>query len=241
METVNAAYVPISATFTEEKIIGVATVREIISDPKMFHKMEHYQQLPAGANFPILKAEREPSVAELGVRQQLYLFRFPKRDILRNYQAYVDAVIAQATLPYTKRGLAPRLPLDPIMSYLTPDHDLYTSVLFKDDVQKTQNVLLTIALALQVYKAEHGTYPETLAALCPAYLTVLPGDPFSRDGATPPRYRRTNDRYVLYSIGPDGKDDGGKAIEEPNPDGTGPNYYVRQESRGDIVAGKNLN
>ncbi len=243
METINAAYVPMSVNFAEERNIGVTTVRELLSDPKIFYQLQHAEQAAQNVTDAIastgeVKQEREPSRVELYFWEQLYLFQFSKRDILRNYQTYLDAVIAQAKLPYAKRGPAPKLPLDPLLSTLAP---AYPEVMFKDDLQKTQNVLLTIALALQAYKAEHGTYPETLKELCPAYLTVLPADPFSRDGATPPLYRRTGDNYVLYSIGPDGKDDGGKAIQRPNPDGTGPNYNVTSESRGDIVAGKNLN
>lgn len=63
-----------------------------------------------------------------------------------------------------------------------------------------------IALAAARYRAEQGTLPETLDELVPNYIPILPRDPF--DGK-PIRYRNTVDGALIYSIGPDGKDDHG--------------------------------
>jgi hypothetical protein len=64
-----------------------------------------------------------------------------------------------------------------------------------------------VAVALAAYRADHGAYPAGLAQLCPKYLASLPRDPFV-DG--PLRYRRAETGYVVYSVGPNGEDDGGK-------------------------------
>jgi hypothetical protein len=48
-----------------------------------------------------------------------------------------------------------------------------------------------------------------LSALAPDYLDAIPQDPF--DGQ-PLRYRPQGHGYMLYSIGPDLKDDGGKRM-----------------------------
>lgn len=49
----------------------------------------------------------------------------------------------------------------------------------------------------------------TLVALVPAFLPAVPHDPMDHQSL---RYRLEADgRYVLYSIGVDGKDDGGRA------------------------------
>ena len=66
------------------------------------------------------------------------------------------------------------------------------------------------ALALEAYRAEHSRYPATLAELVPRYLSEIPTDPFSLDGH-PLRYRSepSGDGCLLWSIGPDGVDDGG--------------------------------
>jgi hypothetical protein len=56
-----------------------------------------------------------------------------------------------------------------------------------------------------------------LAEPIPAYLERIPLDPF--DGA-PLRYRRLDDGVVIYSVGPDGKDNGGKFGKDPMKEGT---------------------
>lgn len=49
-----------------------------------------------------------------------------------------------------------------------------------------------------------------LAALLPQYLALLPNDPWS-DGEKY-QYRHQDDGYLLYSIGPNGKDEGGPRL-----------------------------
>lgn len=74
---------------------------------------------------------------------------------------------------------------------------------------QTQTIVdqAVIACALEKYSLDHHAYPATLAALVPGYLDRVPNDVI--DGA-PIRYRLTVDgRYQLYSIGWNGKDDGG--------------------------------
>ena len=64
------------------------------------------------------------------------------------------------------------------------------------------------ALACAQYRNDTGMLPETPEALVPQYLRALPGDPYTYD--QPLRYRRAVDRLVIYSIGPNRQDDGGK-------------------------------
>ena len=65
----------------------------------------------------------------------------------------------------------------------------------------------TVACALERHHRAHGRYPESLLDLGPATLKALPDDWMS---GQPFRYRRTEDgRFELWSVGPDGKDDGG--------------------------------
>jgi hypothetical protein len=66
------------------------------------------------------------------------------------------------------------------------------------------------AVALEQFRAAHDNgYPAALSELTPAYLDAVPLDPF--DGQ-PLRYEKKNVGYVLYSIGPDLKDDSGKRM-----------------------------
>lgn len=66
--------------------------------------------------------------------------------------------------------------------------------------------LTQLAAALAVYRAEHGEYPERLDELVPDILPKLPADRFHDK---PVVYHRDADGYLLYTCGPNGKDDGG--------------------------------
>jgi hypothetical protein len=73
------------------------------------------------------------------------------------------------------------------------------------NAQMQQNVQVAFALAL--YKKENGKYPAALADLAPKYLAAVPGDLFS---GKPLLYRLEGAGYVFYSVGQNGKDEGGQ-------------------------------
>src|SRR5439155_15699761 len=66
-----------------------------------------------------------------------------------------------------------------------------------------------VAVAAERYRLANGRWPETLAAVIPAYLSKIPIDPF--DGQ-PLRYRRLKDGVIIYTIGEDQKDNGGQRV-----------------------------
>jgi len=80
-------------------------------------------------------------------------------------------------------------------------------------VQAQRN--LHIAFALAAYHGDHGRYPRALEALAPKYLKQVPDDLFSDKALI---YHPTDNGYLLYSVGPNGKDDGGRGRED-NPPG----------------------
>ncbi|MEI6196081.1 MAG: hypothetical protein WCS42_17310 [Verrucomicrobiota bacterium] len=64
-----------------------------------------------------------------------------------------------------------------------------------------------LACALERYRNLHGNYPERLDVLAPQLIATVPHDLINGE---PLKYRRTDDgNYLLYSVGWDGKDDGG--------------------------------
>jgi len=66
-----------------------------------------------------------------------------------------------------------------------------------------------IVCALERYRLAHGGYPGTLDALLPQFIETLPHDII---GGDPLIYRPTADgKFLLYSIGWNEKDDGGKS------------------------------
>jgi hypothetical protein len=63
------------------------------------------------------------------------------------------------------------------------------------------------AIAVERFRLAYGQLPNTLNELVPQFLSTVPDDPF--DGQ-PLRYHRPAKGYVIYSIGADGHDDGGR-------------------------------
>jgi hypothetical protein len=100
-------------------------------------------------------------------------------------------------------------------------------------LNRAANQLFLVALALQAWRAEHGRYPDELAALVPRLLPEAPRDPFGHGGV---KYRREGDTYVLYSAGPDGQDHGGRAARTTDADGN-VRYWFPSERPGDYVWG----
>jgi hypothetical protein len=72
---------------------------------------------------------------------------------------------------------------------------------------------LLAALAVERHRLARGRWPESLQVLVPGQLAQVPVDPY--DGK-PLRYRRTADGVVVYSIGSDGTDNGGKLDRSRN-------------------------
>ena len=75
------------------------------------------------------------------------------------------------------------------------------------DAQAFLSMAMT-GLAIERFRNEHHQFPETLEELVPTHFPEVPVDPFSRESDAL-QYKRTEQGYVLYSIGRDQKDDGG--------------------------------
>ena len=75
--------------------------------------------------------------------------------------------------------------------------------------QQTRLRLLIPKLAIKCYQADHHRLPDTLADLVPKYLDAVPTDPYN---GQPIVYRPDSPGPMLYSVGPDRRDDGGKQL-----------------------------
>jgi hypothetical protein len=75
------------------------------------------------------------------------------------------------------------------------------------DLHEQRQRNMRLAFALAAYHGEHKRYPGSLDALAPKYLAEVPGDLFSGKALI---YRRTENGYLLYSVGVNGRDDGGR-------------------------------
>jgi hypothetical protein len=73
-------------------------------------------------------------------------------------------------------------------------------------VEAAKQIVVT-AIGLKRYQLKHGNYPPNLDSLVPEFLSVIPTDPV--DGK-PLNYRlKADGTFLLYSVGENGKDDGG--------------------------------
>ncbi len=168
--------------------------------------------------------------------QHLTIFALSKRVVAENVARVYDTQIANARLPY----LAPKAPLppnDPITEVIVLDSPLILTSFARNDAG---NALWLTTLGLHAYQLDHKTYPPNLAALVPHYLKHVPADPFG--GGEILRYKLSGNAYTLWSIGPDGVDNGGVPIKSSYttlPGQTPSLPMVGLDSKGDYVAGKN--
>jgi hypothetical protein len=82
-----------------------------------------------------------------------------------------------------------------------------------------QHRVAELGWAMYRYRAKKGKYPENLSDLLPEYMADLPLDPF--DGK-PLRFKQTDGKIIIYSIGPDEIDDGGAP-------------YDQETNKGDVI------
>ncbi|HWD20589.1 MAG TPA: hypothetical protein VHB20_15080 [Verrucomicrobiae bacterium] len=89
---------------------------------------------------------------------------------------------------------------------------------------QTMSEMMTAGIALERFRRQTGKYPKSLAELVPRYLKRVPKD--YMDGGEL-RYRlRTDGTLLLYSVGSDGKDDGGNPLP---PKWQGTNFFLGRD------------
>ena len=232
LERIRADHVPFADTLQEEEWEGQASLLELM------------RQRDWPGNLVTISTPGDDGESTTW-QQRGFLIRvrlMGKRAILSNYTRYLDHAIVNARQPFAAHLADLTMPTDPVSQILLP---VYSKARAREVGEDAQNALLLTTLALRAYKLDHGIYPTALSALAPTYFKAVPADPFALSG--PLRYKRSTSGYLLYSIGPDGKDDGGKPIFDTThnapsaPGATDPRRYVLPDSQGDIVAGVNVN
>jgi hypothetical protein len=76
---------------------------------------------------------------------------------------------------------------------------------------ETHRSMFDICLALEEYRLDHRAFPDELGKLAPRYIDRMPVDDF---GGQEFVYRNAKEGYLLYSIGKNGRDDGGKTYDD---------------------------
>lgn len=108
-----------------------------------------------------------------------------------------------------------------------PEHNRQMKMVFNRMVVRREMLILELAVTL--YRREHGRFPATLEEAAAIYLNGKYVDPFSpvRGGY---RYLYLEEiGTLIYSVGPDGDDDGGRLIKQ----GT----WRQEAPDGDLVRG----
>lgn len=90
------------------------------------------------------------------------------------------------------------------------------------------NRLRKTYLAIRWYESQFGELPAQLQDLVPEFLASVPVDPFLNQ---PLVYRREDGGFVLYGVGIDGVDDGGKFGNVADLYGSGGDYDIDTPSR----------
>jgi hypothetical protein len=163
------------------------------------------------------------------LRPVLYADELEYLRYLDEAEAYGSLTLEQRASAWASRGDELQLPhwavLTPALAPAFPHADLLL------ESASAQRRLLQTALGLQVYRQNHGRYPDRLAELRSAGW-VVPKDNFSERDLV---YRRHGAGYILYSVGPNLKDDGGEPDRLQFPKGTRPQALPSVVTSGDVV------
>ena len=234
LEAIRAAHVPFADTVQEEKWGTQSSLRELMAKP------DWATQISTNVNGRNPTFSQDPKAWAGNVANASYARLIGRGKILADNARWMEETLAQARQPYAAHLPPPAVPNDPVNQMLLSS---YTKVRLNEVRADVQNALLVAMLALRAYHEDHKAYPPSLTALVPGYLNAVPTDPFALSG--PLRYKLVGAKYVLYSVGPDGKDDGGKAIFDTTKLAPGPNdtsdqrQWTQDDSKGDVVAGVN--
>lgn len=161
------------------------------------------------------------------VESTLFNIRFAftnKADALAEYKTYYEALALEQRGFYTGKSRVP-----------VPNNIILLSVSDSDIARRrspfvrneTFVELVRTDVALRRYHSTFGHYPESLSRLTPGFLAQVPLDPFGLGKSLQYGLLDNGRKFLLYSIGPDMRDDRGK-----------PSEGLDASDTGDIVSGK---
>ena len=138
-----------------------------------------------------------------------------KQAMLESQMAYFRDMASDAEKPYVGQSTR-RAPEGPLSEILFP---VFARARVAFEAQKAVVNILQLEVALRLYYTDNHRYPAKLSELVPKYVHAIPPDPF---GNKPFVYRLNSpNNYLLYSIGVNFRDDGGRAgktIRDPDTD-----------------------
>ena len=189
--------------FEGERVCGIAGVNQIISNPPGMGAGESAASLRRLAILLPFGLLRQNQVA-LANYQTEYLNELRTLQTNAVPTAWATKISSRESSEKTKFAQMPYSPFTFFVKHLVP-----ATVRAENRAARAQTMahLAITACALERHRLAHNSYPETLDALVPAFLPKPLLDPMN---AKPFQYRRTEDDwFLLYSVGEDGRDDGG--------------------------------
>ncbi len=109
----------------------------------------------------------------------------------------------------------------------------YTGSVRAEEFFEMRMDLIVLAFALERYRIDRGEYPKSLNDLKQGYIDTIPKDRFADNEL---RYRPEGDQYLLYSVGFNGKDDGGRNFTEEHDDWSDYESATEEEKSRDDIA-----
>lgn len=188
------------------------------------------------AAFPAIAREfgtADPSIKPIVkvVMPAVAVWNGTRSEFMSRVQALDEALARDDALPawcHSQRtsGEASRALLDRCDALLTVFRSLQggeeentARYFWSRDVFEAKRAAVLTASSLEVYRLDRGAFPALLTDLVPEFMSALPTDPF--DGR-PMRYAVRDGAPLLWSIGTDGKDDGGRPPSDPKRDAWNP-------------------
>jgi hypothetical protein len=197
---------PFTHAMEGERCMGLWLFDAVRRDPSML------AQLPVLASGEAI-SESQMQRTQVGARLLVALGGpFLNQDQVF-YIEHMNGVVAASRLPF--RGAQKRYAALQQSVEALPKHAIITRILGADFSRTTEARdkavarigLAQHAMALRVYQIETGRYPASLAELRAKVKWPLPPDPFTGKDFV---YRRAGTGYLLYSIGPNMRDEAGK-------------------------------
>jgi hypothetical protein len=196
-------YMPgIVLAFEGERAGGIQTMENLIANPSV---LENLTDNPPAFHWPrffqiAVLRQNQAAAAEL----QSAMIADSRAHMAGVSKAGLSALLEPSASRVERFAASGYSPYTAMAAMLAPAIEKASS---KTARVQTAVKLALAAIALERYRLAHGEFPEKLEQLVPQFLAAVPPDPMTNQ---PFHYKRTDDGwFLLYSVGPDGKDDGG--------------------------------
>lgn len=182
-------------------------------------RQEHFDNEPMDFFYLVPPGEDTSSVdysigmAFYALRYMWVRLRVPliRREMDRMHRVILDAS-SKSYHEALGDELTERVPENEFTELQFPVDRRFIRLIGMGEVRQRAYILKT---ALGLFFLEHGEYPEGIEELTTLVPEHILTDPFSMEQFI---YKRTDDGYMFYSLGPDLDDDGGEEMDPPSKD-----------------------